>query len=731
MKFALQDPRTLELLGSATRTWKLVAFFFHDRGSDIQRSLDGMMQETLHSILQQHPPLLSVVTPLYLELVKSQGTQVPTWDTSTLQTALLNVARVRKPSVRLCLFLDALDEHGGDNEKLAMLLKEMVSSTDSDTVQIKVCVASREWPVFTKNFGNCPGFAIHEHTVQDISSYVTSRLAPDNLGSQHLLNSSQLAMIAAQVTEKSSGVFIWVRLVVDQLSKIIQDGTPLKDLENYVMEMPPELEDLYAHTLRRIDVRYCNESYIMLQIAFCSISPLSLEAFMECTSHNQEKPHDRQMRRRLRPHQGTSVTENTSLETQLLRLASRSGGLLEAVSSTARPDMKVSRMDWQTQDYHVQFIHQTAKEYVRKYRHNLGLAALFEHIHGQSGNYFLLSPNVAYHATPTMRAWMAPLRSDLWTYAKRLESSIDPAHKHGYCEILRQTANTCTKFDLELWLADTPQDFREYLFNTLVTRSRGDVNHTKHAFTVLAVAANLVLYVQEELHRENFTMINPNIESRSANTFPTSIKDIFHRSLLHIAVAGPDFLQFERVDHRAMIETLVESGCAIDEDGESMWIGLQPSAPNLFFLPHRTPLAYLLTCKSLNSRSEERRLQIARTLLKLGANVNARICFERDGFSGPSEEEVPLLEYCVRYDSASFVRLLLQHGAQLQLSSSSGFTMGNLALLRGDKGVIQALKDRGIPLAVGEVPTRWDLDAAFFDLSHSLPLFLPHGKVTE
>lgn len=37
MKFAMKDPRTLDLLGrSSGPGWTFVAFFFHDRGSSIQ-----------------------------------------------------------------------------------------------------------------------------------------------------------------------------------------------------------------------------------------------------------------------------------------------------------------------------------------------------------------------------------------------------------------------------------------------------------------------------------------------------------------------------------------------------------------------------------------------------------------------------------------------------------------------------------------------------------------------
>lgn len=553
MKFAMQDPRTWELLDNATNsTWKLVAFFFHDRGSEIQRSLDGMMQEILHSILRQHPSLIGAITPLYLELAGSQRTKVPKWDSLTLHAALLKVAQVRNPSVRLCLFLDALDEHSGDNEKLAELIKEMVKNTDRGTVRIKLCLASRSWAVFTKHFGNCPGFAIHEHTVEDISSYTTSRLTPDSLGSQHLLSPAQLALIAAQITTKSAGVFIWVRLVIDQLSKDIQDGTPFVDLEDRVMEMPPELEDLYRHTLKRIEVAYNDESYIMQQIAYCAMSPLPLQTFMECTSFNQKYSNPIPPR----PVHRKGVTEGTSLDTQLRRLASRTGGLLEVISDTSVPSSEESTGNWQQQGYFVQFIHQTAREYVGKYRHNLGLAQVSNHVQRRNGYYFLLNPNAGKFYDVESSEWMLHLQRHLFIYAKRLEASIDPSDHDNYHSVLYQAASGLEKPIVDSWLAIALHPWRECMLMLHSDIRNSDARSDVIAvFNVMAVAANLILYItlSQDLSFPNYL-----------KTYP-SVKDFtLLRSLLHVAVAGPDLVQSENVDPCAMIESLVKLGWPVD-----------------------------------------------------------------------------------------------------------------------------------------------------------------------
>lgn len=63
--------------------------------------------------------------------------------------------------------MDALDEHSGDNEDLCKFFWEL-SSKSAGSIVLKICLAGRPWPVFQKHFQDCRGFAIHEHTENDI-----------------------------------------------------------------------------------------------------------------------------------------------------------------------------------------------------------------------------------------------------------------------------------------------------------------------------------------------------------------------------------------------------------------------------------------------------------------------------------------------------------------------------------------------------------------------------------
>lgn len=253
MKFAIQDARTWEFLADAEGPkWTRVSFFFHDRGSNMQKSLVGMLQEVVGSLLSQLPQLSPFVEPEFSKLTKAQRTKHPVWDVGALRSALFAIVEQRRYLIRIALFLDALDEHQGDNEELVKLLKLTTEKADNDYVSLKICLASRSWNVFEHHFNKYWGLIIHEHTQSDIEVYTRNQLQSNTDGFPELLTPQNLILLVERITVKALGVFIWVRLVVDQLGKDIQDGTSSHLLMNRVDQMPQELNDLYTAILRRL-----------------------------------------------------------------------------------------------------------------------------------------------------------------------------------------------------------------------------------------------------------------------------------------------------------------------------------------------------------------------------------------------------------------------------------------------------------------------------------------------
>ncbi|KAH8816957.1 hypothetical protein F5884DRAFT_853390 [Xylogone sp. PMI_703] len=529
MKFAMKHPNTLQLLTKSEDTPYLIAgFFFHDRGAEIQKSIPGMLQGILYSILIQTITLRQFVQPIYAELCAAQKTKIPHWSLESLRKAFEAIVQQRQIVTRLCLFLDALDEHHGDNDHLVGLMRQLVSDADGKFVKIKLCLASRPWDTFVAHFENCPGFKIHLFMFQDIKNYTSSKLhdsAPKdiNTGSIDPSRQTHLDRLALSISEKAQGVFVWVRIVVQEITRGVGDRTPYFVLEKALDGMPEELEDLYEHTLSRIESHHADEAFVMLQIALCAFAPLQLDTFVNTTSHALwgEVP---------------DVNEAT-LEDMTQRVISRSGGLLEVVQILPpNPDKAnlyyvtqqavtqrrlgvvqrapVSRQ-WgvalciihairvfqklrtkQTRQYPiVQFLHQTVKEFAQKRKDNFGLKLT---ISGGTGYEYLMATGAKY-----IDPWAQSVCVDVFEYARftRLASMENPGGIDHLILALYEISGSNVAFHgpssvkIDWWLMQQRGFVGTFYSRSVSIRSPSD------QLELVALAAGLFAYVGARIQK--------------------------------------------------------------------------------------------------------------------------------------------------------------------------------------------------------------------------------------
>ena len=604
----MRDPRMTKLLASDDmEEWSLAAFFFHDRGSEKQKTLIGMLQELLRSILQHIPALSRYVRPTYLELVRSQRTRCPSWDFSSLKSALVSLIEQRHVKIRILLLLDALDEHQGDNDMLASLLKVLIDKSDNERVKLKMCLASRSWTVFQHHFGKCPGFSIHDHTREDIMTYIRARLEPSDPQELHQLDHDEITPLADLVARRASGVFIWVRLVVDLLVKGIQDGTPYRTLEEKVNKVPQELKDLYADTLRRIEPEYSLEAFIMLQTILCSLEPLPLKVLMFISDINTRLPETEPLPIGYAWHPGDLNEQSTS--SLKSRLASRSGGLLEVVQT----DQPVSESDGLV----VQFIHQSVKEYVQSTSISVGLAQMSGNIRYANGYSFLLRTCAICN-----REWVSIIKKDLFDYARRAARKCKEDHgaHGGECSMLiavivkdvddSMRFNGSGPIDRMWLLANQEGTFFTDLLNEVKYKG-GD---WKMQLLRLAVAMNFPEYLADHL---------------SFYEGAGSVREGGHLppGLLHLAVAVPGLNPAIRgVDHEYMMRVLVGVGYDVNDRYSGMLKYIdQDENLTLNEDIQPTPLGQRLLDRA---GPEDVRLSIVKTLLDLGASTDFVILFQ-------------------------------------------------------------------------------------------------------
>ena len=384
MKYALAEKKTLEFLALADPgNWHLVPFFFHDRGSSIQKSVTGLLQELLYRLVEENEKLLAFIPSSLIDrLLKrnKRATQVSmlsqrdgeekgpdhvhqlsssaeSWSADDLQEALTAITGQDKSPLNVLFFIDALDEHEGNHGDLIRVIRNSFIPKGASVVNVKFCLASRPDPAFTNAFETCPGLLVHEYTRDDVQWYARQQIASSILLRDIDPDMSELHKLTGEITQRANGVFIWVRIVIKELIDRFIDGSTISQLRDILSAVPEELKDLYQRSLSRVKPEYALESYVMTQIVLCAANPQTLKSLLVAT--------DIALQRKVEP---------MSRDTMERRMRSRCGGLLEETSTSNE----------------IQFLHQTVKTFFTN-RHDA--TSMFRHLSdspSEGGSYYML-----------------------------------------------------------------------------------------------------------------------------------------------------------------------------------------------------------------------------------------------------------------------------------------------------------------------------------------------------
>ena len=360
MKHLFEDKRTFTAFqrGSRSLSPARAGFFFHDRGSELQKSLAGLLRGILYQLLCQFDDLVLRVLPMYSKS-KHLGTSA---DWSREEELLLALSAITdQDDVRgdALLFIDGLDEYHGDHSKLLDWLRNLADPSTQHGLKLKLCVSSRLYNVFQDSLAHCQGFIIHDLTSSDITVYVRSTLQR-RVSTIRPFRQDQAELLFSQIVEKASGVFIWVRLVVDDLLQGLVDGDTISQLQERITWLSGNLEELYSQILERINPRYLHETRTLFQIlrdARGRVTLLDLAMINEPLDWPEE----------LHAAQISDAEVQDVCSNMKRRLRGRCGGLIEVQDeSLADQEFEGVHQYQELGNGGVQFIHQTAKEFLGK-----------------------------------------------------------------------------------------------------------------------------------------------------------------------------------------------------------------------------------------------------------------------------------------------------------------------------------------------------------------------------
>lgn len=250
MKYIAQHRTTMDALEIWREGKKLLIgkFYFWNSGDELQRSQEGLLRSLLYGLLNNCRELAPVALAEALLPGKSEWPDF--WTLDQLQQAWGALIKQMSINVKICLFIDGIDEYEGDDRVIAGVFERLMGQEN-----IKVCLSSRPHPAFETSFGKRQSqvLRLEDLTLGDIRLYIKNQLASNSILRRMENHRPGLTKgLVDRISTKASGVFLWVRLVVGSFLDGLQDGDKRGDLEARLESLPRGLEALFQTILDRI-----------------------------------------------------------------------------------------------------------------------------------------------------------------------------------------------------------------------------------------------------------------------------------------------------------------------------------------------------------------------------------------------------------------------------------------------------------------------------------------------
>ncbi|UKZ63159.1 uncharacterized protein TrAtP1_004389 [Trichoderma atroviride] len=239
MKFLFEEAKS-SANGASSQI--ILSFFFLARGTDDEKSATGLYRSLLHQLFQKIPEAKDS-----LEWMTADGAktiQRNRWQDASLKQTLAHAVQ-NLGSRSLTIFVDALDECNQDQvADMVSFFEELCSSAREKQLLLRVCFSSRHYPTVTIQQGTEVTLENETGHTDDIQHYINSKL---RIGKLDKANS-----LRQEILTKSSGIFLWVVLVLDILNhEYSKSIMPIQKMRDRLEAIPPRLNDLFQMILTR------------------------------------------------------------------------------------------------------------------------------------------------------------------------------------------------------------------------------------------------------------------------------------------------------------------------------------------------------------------------------------------------------------------------------------------------------------------------------------------------
>ncbi|KAK1760561.1 ankyrin repeat-containing domain protein [Echria macrotheca] len=323
-------------LDNTTRTRQaddlVLSFFFHGRGTSLQKTLLGFFRSVLHQLLCSVPHALPTLISAYQERCGRLGPFGEKWEWHLNELRDFFKSSVPKilESHSIRLFADALDECGEESAvDLANGFKTLIQQLPPSASRFHICFTCRHYPIVDSELDYASVICPERENGEDIATYIQAQ------GTRIPLP------IQEAITGRAAGSFMWARLVMDRIFRSRRQGIGWTAIEDGISRIPEKLHDLYTELLQDIAEREKAYTLRVFQWICFATEPLSPEELRWAMIVDVDCPY-KSLRECQRAEDYDSDMEK--------RLKTLSRGLAEVVQAP--------------QGFVVQFIHQSVRDFL-------------------------------------------------------------------------------------------------------------------------------------------------------------------------------------------------------------------------------------------------------------------------------------------------------------------------------------------------------------------------------
>ncbi|KAF2114241.1 hypothetical protein BDV96DRAFT_112563 [Lophiotrema nucula] len=341
MKYLDGNIATSQALDRWAGSTRLVraSFYFWNAGTPMQKSLQGLLQSLLYTILDSCPDLVPIVCPQRWETIRSSRS----WSVSELKSAFEVLTTQTSIDRKFYFHVDGLDEYAGDHYEVIDMLRAL-----SKCSNVKLCVSSRPWNCFQDEYGKSRDhmLELHHLTREDIEL-----CAKESIES-HCQSTHDLSSLVKEIGERAQGVFLWVRLVIRSLRDGLVNDDDIELLQERLQVLPTDLEDFFKHILLSVHSVYQERMACTFLAALSSDESLNIIHYSFLDQRNPHRSED--LKFPYRPFDSDTISKMVT-QTQR-RLNGRYKGLLEPSDTEEEICARTT----------VDFLHRTLRDFLKK-----------------------------------------------------------------------------------------------------------------------------------------------------------------------------------------------------------------------------------------------------------------------------------------------------------------------------------------------------------------------------